>query len=246
MENVGYLAYSRAALLERATDVSTNNIANANTTGFRASQTIFESYVVDAKSGSDVTSISYGIDKGTISDLTAGALHRTGNPLDVAVSGDGWLGYMTAAGQTALGRDGSLMMTAQGDLTTASGDRILDVGGAPINIPPGTTDLTIARDGTISAGNGDVIAQIGVFDAPDIASWKKLGGSMLVPRDGGVDFNPVLEPTLMQGHVEQSNVNSIMEMARLVDLQRAYEQSMTLASTADQLRKETLSRLRPK
>ncbi|MFD2739557.1 flagellar hook-basal body complex protein [Sulfitobacter aestuarii] len=244
MENVGYLAYARASQLERATDVAANNIANANTAGFRASRTLFENYVAQSNAAGDLGAVSYAIDRGTVSDLSQGALTRTGNPLDIAITGDGWLGYLTTTGQTALGREGSLVQNAAGDLSTTAGDLLLDLGGAPINIPPGSGEISIARDGTISGGNGEVIAQVGVFDAPDIAFWERLSGTMMVPRDGVAPLNPTLEPALMQGHVEQSNVSPIAEMSRLIELQRAYEHSMSLAKTADDLRKEALSRLR--
>lgn len=246
MENTGYVALSRAAMLERATDITANNIANANTIGFRAAQPLFESLIVDTGAEGDTGSMAYAIETGTVSDLTAGALVPTGNPLDVALPGEGWLAYRTRDGQTALGRDGQLVISPTGDLVTASGDLVLDAGGAPMALPPDAGTLTIARDGTVTAADGGVLGQIGVFDEPGIASWQHLRGSLLVPREGQVALNPVLAPILMQGHLEQSNVSPITEMTRLISQQRAYERSMNLATVSDDLRKETLSRIGPK
>jgi flagellar basal-body rod protein FlgF len=243
MENSGYVALSRAAMMERATDVTANNIANANTVGFRASQPLFESLVVDTGAKGDAGRMAYAIETATVSDLTPGALVATGNPLDVALPGGGWLAYRTPEGQTALGRNGQLLLTDQGDLVTAAGDLVLDVGGAPITLPPDTGTVAIARDGTITAPDGGVLAQIGVFDEPGIAGWQHLRGSLLVPRTGEVGLIPALEPALMQGHLEQSNVSPIQEMTRLISQQRAYERSMSLATVSDDLRKETLSRI---
>lgn len=243
MENIGYVALSHVAMLERATDITANNIANANTTGFRATQPLFESLVVDTGLEGGLGEMAYAVERATVSDLTPGALVATGNPLDLALPGDGWLAYQTTEGQTALGRDGQLALSPEGDLVTSFGDRVLDVGGAPINVPADGGTLAIARDGTITAADGAVLGQIGVFDEPGIATWQHLRGSLLVPRDGPPALSPALEPLLMQGHVEQSNVSPITEMTRLISQQRAYERSMNLASVSDELRKETLSRV---
>lgn len=245
MENTGYVSLSRAAMMERATDITANNIANANTTGFRATQPLFESLVVETGSDGALGRMVYSVETGTVSDLTPGALVATGNALDVALPGAGWMAYRTPEGQTALGRDGQLTVTADGDLVTASGDFVLDAGGAPINLPPDSGTLTISGNGTITAADGGVLGQIGVFDEPGIASWQHLRGSLLLPREGNVALTPALEPVLKQGFLEQSNVSPISEMTRLISQQRAYERSMSLATISDELRKETLSRVRP-
>ncbi|MAQ85997.1 MAG: flagellar biosynthesis protein FlgF [Maritimibacter sp.] len=245
MDNIGYLAISRAAMLQRATDVTANNIANANTYGFRASNSVFESMVYQTDSKTDMRDMAYAIDRGTYADLSEGALLQTSNPLDVALVGDGWFGFMTANGQTALGRGGSFTLSPQGDLVTVAGDFVLDEGGAPINIPPGSGNIEIGRDGTITDEAGERIARIGVFAANDVGNWHQLGGSMMAPRDGAVDLMPVLDPNMAQGFVEQSNVNPIREMTRLIEFQRQYESAMNLASATDELRKTTLGRLAP-
>lgn len=243
MENSGYVALSRAAMMERATDFTAHNIANANTVGFRATQPLFESLVFKTGLQGDLGQMSYAVEKATISDLTPGALLATGNPLDVALPGEGWLAYRTPDGQTALGRDGQLAITADGDLVTSSGDFVLDPGGAPINLPPDSGALSISGDGTITTADGGVLGQIGVFDEPGIAGWQHLRGSLLVPREGEVALTPVVSPVLKQGHLEQSNVRPISEMTRLVSQQRAYERAMNLATVSDDLRKETLARI---
>lgn len=246
MDNIGYLAISRAALLQRATEVAANNIANANTDGFRGSEAVFESMVVDTGSRSQMRQMAYAVDRGTFADMTEGALYRTSNPLDVAMVGEGWFGFMTQTGQTALGRAGNFSMSAQGDLVTASGDYVLDESGAPINIPPGAGDVEIDRTGLITDARGDQIARIGTFQAQDVGNWTQLGGAMLAPRDGVVELIPALEPDMAQGFVERSNVNPIMEMTKMISLQRQYESAMNLANVSDDLRKQTLSRLAPK
>lgn len=243
MENSGYVALSRAAMMERATDITANNIANANTVGFRATQPLFESLIVNTGAEGDAGRMAYAIETATVSDLTPGALVATGNPLDVALPGDGWLAYRTTQGELALGRDGQLALSAEGDLVTAAGDLVLDAGGAPITLPPDTGSMTIARDGTITAADGSILGQIGIFEEAGIAGWQHLRGALLTPREGEVTLTPALSPMLMQGHLEQSNVTPIAEMTRLISQQRAYERSMSMATVSDDLRKETLSRI---
>lgn len=245
MENTGYVALSRAAMLERATDVTANNIANANTIGFRAAAPLFESLMVRGGLDGDLKSMAYSIETATVSNLAPGGVFRTDNPLDVALPGSGWLAYLTPEGQTALGRDGQLALNEQGDLVTSGGDLVLDLGGAPITLPPDEANLTIAKDGTITADDGAVLGQIGIFEQPGIAGWQHLRGSLLVPREEDIDLMPALEPNLLQGHLEQSNVNPIEQMTLLINQQRAYERSMNMATVSDDLRKQTLSRLGP-
>lgn len=246
MDNIAYLAISRAALLQRATDVAANNVANANTDGFRASTSLFEAMVSDTNSKSDMRKMSYAIDGGTYANLEEGSLVKTSNALDVALTGDGWFGFLTATGQTALGRAGSFVLNAQGDLVTLTGDMVLDEGGAPINIPPGSGTVEIGKDGLLTDAKGDEIARIGVFQADNVNNWAQVGGAKLAPRDGAITLVPVLEPQMAQGFVEKSNVNPILEMSRMITLQREYESSMNLANLGDELRKQTLSRLAPK
>jgi flagellar basal-body rod protein FlgF len=245
MDNIGYLALSRASQLERATAVTSNNVANANTNGFKAANTVFENLVVDTGSKDTMSKMSYSIDRGTYTDLTEGGLLQTSNPLDVALAGDGWFGFMTPEGQTALGRNGSFTLNGAGDLMTVSGDYVLDEGGAPINIPPGSGSVSIAKDGTITDEAGAEIARLGVFEAEDISSWTHHAGQLIAPADGEPGLVPALNPNVAQGFVEQSNVNSIAEMSKMISLQRQYEAAINLATTADDLRKTTLSSLAP-
>ncbi|MBR9862852.1 MAG: flagellar hook-basal body protein [Rhodobacteraceae bacterium] len=246
MDNIAYLAISRAALLQRATDVAANNVANANTDGFRASTSVFESMISDTNTKDDLRRMSYAIDGGTYANLEEGVLVKTSNALDVALTGSGWFGFQTATGQTALGRAGNFVMNGQGDLVTLTGDLVLDEGGAPINIPPGSGSIEIAKDGMITDARGEEIARIGVFQADNVDNWAQVGGAKLAPRDGAVALVPVLEPQMAQGFVEKSNVNPILEMSRMITLQREYESSMNLVNIGDDLRKQTLSSLAPK
>lgn len=243
MDNVGYLAYSQAAKIGRAVDVTANNIANANTNGFRGSRVTFDSLIADTGTGDQMSEMAYSIDRGTYNDLTEGALVETGNPLDVAIQGDAFFAYERTDGRLAIGRDGNLSRTPEGELVTASGHRILNNGGAPINIPADSGPVSISLDGTVSTALNGVIDQIGAFAEPDAAFWQKLDGGMLAPREGDPALIPALDVAIRQGFSEGSNVNPILEMSNMIKQQRAYERAMGFADTANELRSQALQRL---
>jgi flagellar basal-body rod protein FlgF len=243
MDNIGYISLSHAAMIERANDVTANNIANANTEGFRAGRNAFEQMVVSTKSGTATDEMAYSLDVGTYSDLTEGALIQTGNPLDLALQGDAWFAFETTAGENTIGRGGSFVLSAEGDVLTASGDRVLDAGGAPLNLPLDAGDITVAADGTISNGAGEVLGQVGMFEAAQADTWpRRPGSAVAVPADQW-PLLPSLNGSMLQGFSEQSNVNPILEMTKMITLQRSYERAMNLAESADKLRSTTLDRL---
>lgn len=243
MDNVGYVALSRASMIERSTDITANNIANANSEGYRAKRALFGELVADTRAEGPMRDMSYSLDKGSYLDLAEGALTQTGNPLDLAIEGEGWFGFARTDGTQALGRNGSFVLDAEGNLVTAAGHAVLDLGGGPINIPAETGQISIAPDGSISGDDGEIIAQIGLFSAPGIENWQAMDGMMQSPRGGDTPLVPAIEARVAQGYSEGSNVNPIIEMSKMIELQRAYERSINLADAANNLRQDTLKRL---
>ncbi|MEI4472026.1 flagellar hook basal-body protein [Frigidibacter sp. MR17.24] len=245
MDNSSYISLTLASSLERSLDISANNLANVNTAGFKGERTLFESYLLQPTDiGKD--DVFFSIDSGSYMDPTQGALIATGNPLDAAVLGEGWFAYQAEGGQTALGRNGQFVVDADGALRTAGGAQVLDAGGGPIAIPVEATAVSIGADGTISDQNGEAVAQLGVFAAPDIQSYARLTGGMFAPADGTAPPLLAVEaPRLLQGHLEQSNVEPVVEMTRMMGIQRAYERAMTLLEDENSLRRDTLQRLGP-
>lgn len=242
MDNVGNIALTHAAMMARATDVTANNIANANTDGYKTARLAFEKMVADTGSADEMSSMSYSIDKGTWLDLASGPLTSTGNRFDMAIQGEGHFAFQRPDGSIAYGRGGSLTPNAAGELSTADGSRLLDIGGAPIQIQPDLGDISVAADGTLSAG-GDIIGQVGVFNEPGIGTWKRLDGAMVVPREGAPAMTPVLDPQIRQGFTESSNVSPVLEMTRMIEQQRAFERAISLADSANELRGQTIRRL---
>jgi flagellar basal-body rod protein FlgF len=242
MDTISHVALSLAAAMRREMNVTANNIANANTSGFRSERVAFETFL-DA-GGAPGDDSDFVIDAGSYVDMRPGALASTGNPLDVALNGPGWFAYRAEDGRTAYGRDGRFMVDGEGNLVTVTGAQVLDAGGGPIGVPPDAGAVEIAPDGTLSSEAGVPLARIGVFDLPAIQRFERLGGGLFVPPEGeGAGAVPAVGTRVVQGALEQSNVQPIVEMTRLMDIQKAYERATQLTRTHDELARDAIRRI---
>ena len=223
MENTGYATLTRQSGLLREMAVIANNIANASTTGYRQEGLVFSEFVHRVAEG---PSLSMALGDANTTSFLQGTLTETGGTFDLAIEGEGFFLIETPDGNM-LSRAGSFSPNAEGDLVTMSGHRVLDAGGAPVFIPPDAENLGISADGTLSH-EGRAIGQIGLF-AP-------VEGDRLTRRDGvmfqtEVDPEPVENATIVQGFLEASNVDPISQMARMIEVQRAYEMGQSFLET---------------
>lgn len=225
METAGYTALSRQSSLMREMQVIANNIANANTTGFRQEGVIFSEYVTE---GDGKTGVAMAAGRVGTTSMAQGNLEMTGGMYDLAIEGDGFF-LIEAPGGQRLTRAGAFSPSAEGTLVTPDGYPVLDEGGAPIFVPPQALDLAVARDGTIST-DGRAIGQVGIVRPLDPFGMVREGGQMF-RSDAG--FEPVENPRVMQGFVEASNVDPILQVARMVDVQRAYELGQSFMERED-------------
>ncbi|EAR51755.1 flagellar basal-body rod protein FlgF [Oceanicola granulosus HTCC2516] len=245
MENSNYIALSLATVMQRSIDVAANNMANANTAGFKGERILFDSYLSPGDAGEE-NGATFVLDRGSFMDDSQGPVRNTGNVLDVALQGPGWFSYQTQDGQQAFGRDGRFAVDAQGNLVTQAGARVLDAGGQPIALPPdAVAELVIADDGTLSSPATGALGRLGVFDVPDLKSYTRIGAGMFVaPAEADVAAPlPDLATKVVQGALEGSNVQPIVEMTRMMAIQKSYEQATKLMGTGDELRKDALRRL---
>ncbi|WP_371224995.1 flagellar hook-basal body complex protein [Roseovarius sp. 2305UL8-3] len=215
MENTSYTTLTRQTGLMREMQAVANNIANSATTGYRQEGLIFGEYVRRTEGGPSISMATANIRN---TSMIQGGLTQTGGQLDFAIEGEGFFNIETPAGER-LTRAGSFAMSAEGDLVTLDGFRVLDAGGAPIFIPPDATDLGVAADGTLSAG-GRPISQLGLVMPLDMTGLIREDGVMF-RADGGTE--PVIEGRVMQGFLESSNVDPVSQIARMIEVQRAYE-----------------------
>ena len=216
MDNTSYTALTRQSGLMQEMRVIANNIANASTTGFRAEGVMFSEHIKALGPGTDSLSMATAAVRDTV--MTQGTLSQTGGTFDLAVEGEGFFVIETPAGQR-LTRAGAFTPNENGDLVTADGYPVLDAGGAPVFVPQGVGRIGISPDGTISAG-GQPVGQIGLVVPTDPNGMTRESGVMFDAQGG---FDPVPEPRMMQGFLEDSNVNPILQVARMIEVQRAYE-----------------------
>lgn len=221
MENGSYTTLTRQSGLMREMRVIANNIANSATTGFRQEGVIFSEFVSDLD---NAPSISMALGNVRNTSLEQGALTQTGARFDFAIEGDGFFLVETPQGER-LTRAGSFSPNAEGELVTPAGNRVLDSGGAPIFIPPDISDLSVAADGTLST-DGRPLGQLGLMAPAEGTELLREDGVMF-RADGATE--PAPRARIMQGFLESSNVNAIGQVARMIEVQRAYELGQSFA-----------------
>ncbi len=234
MDNVAYLGLARALSVDRRLEVIANNLANMDTPGFKAELERSTSVAWRGRSGGPVYFVQ---DLGRLFDPREGPLQRTGNPLDLAISGRGWFTVMTADGP-AYTRAGHFQRDPTGRIVTTAGYALLDENGAPIEIPPGTARVTVAEDGTVSTEEGP-IARIRPVDFPAEAVLERAGEGLFVTE---AVPEPVEDFRLLQGMLEGSNVQPVRELTRMIQVQRSYERALQLISTHYELERRTTER----
>lgn len=227
-------------VLQRRMDVTANNLANLDTAGFKADALVTnEADDTGAEADADPRSIRFVRDMGLARDMTQGPIRSTGNPLDVAIEGAGFFMVQGQNGQTLYTRDGAFSLTGEGRLVTSDGHAVLNSGGSPIVFDPQGESPTIGRDGAITVA-GTEVGRLGVasFAAPGALS--KVGDN-LWSADGQAPgtFEGVIE----QGAIEGSNVRPVIELTRLIEISRAYQNAAKIVSNEDDLRQRAIERL---
>lgn len=236
MANITYASLTRQSGLRQEMQAIANNIANVSTKGYQREGVVFSEFVAAAETAD--MSLSMGHAKGRVVDRTQGQLTPTGGQFDFAIEGDGYFMVETTEGQR-LTRAGSFHPGPEGELVNPDGHRLLDAGGAPVFVPPDTVTLKLARDGTLSADETP-ITQIGLFAPEDPKAMKREAG-LLYAVEG--DTIPADDAVLVQGFLEDSNVDPILEVARMIEVQRAYEQGRNLMMAEDERLKSTIETL---
>ena len=227
MDNAIYASLSRQSGLMREMRLVANNIANADTTGFRREGVVFAEYL--APMGREDGTLSMGVARGRVVDLDQASLTMTGGTYDLAIEGPGFFMVQTPQGQR-LTRAGAFLTDAEGRIVTPDGDAVLDDGQAPITVPPDAKSVSIGSDGTVSA-DAVPIGRVGVFDVADPAALQHRGGTLFEATTEPV---PAEEARVRQGFLEASNVNPVTEIARMIEVQRAYELGQSFLQREDE------------
>jgi flagellar basal-body rod protein FlgF len=237
MQQPLYVALSAQVALEKRMVTLADNVANANTTGFRATEVKFHEVLANTGQA-NVAYVNEGED---YLSTRAGGMRNTGNQFDFAIEGDAWFQVQTPNGNM-LTRDGRFSMTPNGELVNIDGYPVLDVAGAPIQLNPVAETLKAGKDGGL-VQNGIRVGQIGLFTADLTQGYHRLGSLGIVPVAG---IEPLVdEPNvgMMQGFLEESNVNAISEMSTLIMISRAFENASILIRDTEESLKEAIRTL---
>ncbi|PLZ00661.1 flagellar basal-body rod protein FlgF [Burkholderia sp. WAC0059] len=239
MDRLIYTAMTGASQALEQQAVVANNLANASTTGFRAQLANFRDVPMsfgDGSSVNDQTTRTFVLSATPGSDMTPGEISRTGNPLDIAIQGSGWLAVQGPDGNEAYTRAGDLHVDANGQLMTGNNMPVIGQAG-PIGVPPGS-QVTIGSDGTISAiAPGNPPDGIAVVDQlklvnPQVTMVRGDDGLYRTPDGNPADADPNVQ--VVAGALEGSNVNPVAQMVSMITNARQFEMQTKLLTTADQ------------
>jgi len=245
MDRMLYLAMSSASHTMKAQAVNANNLANVNTSGFRADLAVFQSVSVE---GAGHDSRVYSVAKENGVNLSQGSMVTTGRELDAAINGDGWFAIQSKDGGEGFTRGGNFRITASGQLETDRGQPVLGNSGLPIIIPP-SEKIEIAPDGTVSARPiGQAVSTLVVIDRlkmvnPDPATMQKGSDGVMRLNDGTISVADAAV-TLSSGMLESSNVNAIDSMVGMIALSRQFEMNVKMMKSAEDNDKASAQLLR--
>jgi flagellar basal-body rod protein FlgF len=240
MENAQLVSLSRQIALQHQMDVVANNMANITTTGFKASDLLFEDYLMPVARDNDFAGsdrmVHFTQDWTTVHDMSAGSIEQTGNELDVALMGNGFLTVETAGG-TRYTRSGALAIDASGVLVDLNGNPVMGSSGQ-IKFDDSDVDITIGTDGTVATNNGSK-GKLAIAEFLDPQILAREGDNYF----SGPAPDAAVTTRVMQGAIEKSNVSGVTELTTMIRVQRAYQSLASLMQKQDDLRNNAIQKL---
>ena len=235
MENTLFVALSRQLATRRQMDVIANNLANAASPGFKGEQTMFVEYLDRTGPGK---SLSFVQDLALARNMASGNLSETRNQLDLAIDGPGWFVIETDAG-LRYSRNGRFRLDGERQLVTAAGDAVLSTGDDPIVLGPGDTDIVVKSDGSVFA-NGKVLGRLSIvaFDNPQLL--RKVSGNLYSSEIEPIEAE---EASVVQGMVEDSNVQPVIEITRMLKALRGYQSTQTMIEREHERQQKAIEKL---
>ncbi|WP_306029846.1 flagellar basal-body rod protein FlgF [Stappia sp. MMSF_3263] len=240
MENSLLIGLSRQTALRNQLSVVANNLANMNTTGFKAQRLLFEEYLMPVAEASSFVDgdqdFSYVVDYGASSNFEAGSISLTENAFDVAVEGEGFFVIDTPEGERFT-RNGAFHLDSTGQMVTADGRPVLGEGG-PLVFTAEDTDVTIAEDGTVSTALG-VKGRLRMVEFENPQMLTRIGDNLFA----GENPQPAERIRVLQGAVEKSNVSGVIEVTRMIEITRHYTAVSKMINEGDELLRKAIERL---
>jgi flagellar basal-body rod protein FlgF len=230
MDSPGYIVLSRLVAAQRAQSVTANNIANADTPGFRAHRAVFGTVLerqMNAETPRGGRELAFVRDRATWRDASPAPLTTTGNPLDLAITDrQGYFVVQTPNGDRYT-RAGRFTLDGEGRITDAEGHAVLDAGGQPLTVPPGSARIEVRGDGNVLTENGPV-GQLSIVRFADEQRLIAEGDrNLAAPED--MPPEPIERPGVVQGAMEGSNVRPVLELTRMTDDMRHFQMVSQMA-----------------
>jgi flagellar basal-body rod protein FlgF len=247
METPGYVALSRQASLRRELDVIANNIANMDSPAYRGESMLFVEYLAETKdrAPAGLRKISYVQDIATVPDLAEGAKVATDNPLDLAINGKGYFVVETEDGERYT-RNGNFMLNAEGEIVTTGGLPLMNEAGQPMIVPSTAGRIDIARDGTVSYHdqNGGDVVQVGRIRMVEFENEYALEkDAETLFRPAGQQPQPAQNAEIVQGFIEKSNVNGVVEMTKMIHTVNSYQSAGRMVESEHERQRRAIQTL---
>lgn len=236
MENLSYIGLSQQLAVQQQMNMTANNIANMSTPGYKSQNALFSQYLTGAINKGGVSEVE---NSGSYRDMNAGAIMQTHNPLDFAISGDGYFVVQTPQGPKYT-RDGSFSMNKDRELVDKAGNKVMGDGGA-ITIPAEATDIKISADGTISTKEG-TLGRFKIVDVDNPQQMSRGGDNLFALKDGNKE-KAMENIHVVQGALEGSNVNPVLEMNKMIELLRMFQATQKIVQGDHERIRQTIDKL---
>jgi flagellar basal-body rod protein FlgF len=227
VESSLYVSLSGQVAQQKRLETIARNVANMNTAGYRADGVTF-SQILSGRGKDDVAFASSGT---TFISRESGSLNQTGSPLDMAVQGDGWFAMTTPSG-TIYSRDGRMTVNAAGQLLSVNGYPVQDEAGQPLAIDPQGGSPIIGPDGVLTQ-DGNQLGRVGLFQIDPAAKLSRFDNSGVIPDIPATPVTDYIKNGVVQGYVEGANVNPILEMTKMMMVQRAFDSAASAVNAGD-------------
>jgi len=211
-----------------------NNLANVDTAGYKKDNVTFWEMLYTASDNRQ--RVGKGVKN--LTDYAQGVMDMTANPLDIAISGNGYFKIQTPSG-VRYSRAGNFQLNSRGQLSTGDGNLVLGDGG-PIALT--NSNFEVSPDGRIVA-NGATVGKLAIVNFTDPRGLIKEGANLFRPKNNSVQEDAAGDYTVKQGFLEKSNVNSVVEMTEMIDLHRAYESQQKVITTIDEIDDQSIRRV---
>lgn len=212
-------------------DIVAHNIANMNTAGFKGEDMMFVEHLVKSRGGEKLlgNKLAYARDIATLINFNEGPMEKTGNSLDLAITGDGYFVVRTPQGERYT-RNGRFKLDEGGQLVNQGGQPVLSSAGQPFILAPEDTEINVSRDGSISTNNGN-LGKLKVVRFENPQQLKRSASGLYASESPPID---VERPSITQGMLEGSNVQPIFEMAKMIDIHRTYDNVRSFLEREDE------------